>query len=205
MTYSVFQATAPGAENFASPVAQASGPPVFIPSLDPGSTNPITYYFVCRASDACGNSESNSVEQSVQPLLDPTKDQDGDGMPNGFEQSHGLNPFNAADANDDADGDGFTNLQEYQAGTDPTDVNSSPFRITDVHREGDDVRVVWVPGFGTTNTLQSTAGTADGTYETNDFTDIFTITNTLGSVTNYLDLGAATNFPARYYRVRLVP
>ncbi len=205
MTYRVFQATTPGAENFASPVAQASAPPVFIASLDPGSTNPITYYFVCRASDACGNSESNSVEQSVQPLLDPTKDQDGDGMPNGFEQSHGLNPFNAADANADPDRDGFTNLQEYQAGTDPTDVNSSPFRITDIHLEGDNVRVAWLPGSGTTNALQSTAGMADGSYETNNFNDIFTVTNTAGTVTNYLDVGAATNFPARFYRVRLVP
>jgi len=205
MTYRVFQATSPGGENFASPVAQASAPPVFIAPLDPGSTNPITYYFVCRASDACGNSESNTVEQSVQPLLDPTKDQDGDGMPNGFEQSHGLNPFNGADANDDTDHDGFTNLQEYQAGTDPTDVSSSPFRITDIHPEGADMRVAWMPGSGTTNALQSTAGTTDGSYETNDFTDLFIVTNTLGTVTNYLDLGAATNFPARYYRVRLVP
>jgi hypothetical protein len=27
----------------------------------------------------------------------------------------------------------------------------------------------------------------------------------LGTVTNYLDLGAATNTPTRYYRVRLTP
>ena len=205
MTYKVFQATTPGAENFASPVAQASGPPVFIASLDPGSTNPITYYFVCRASDACGNSESNSIEQSSQPLLDPTKDQDSDGIPNGFEQLHGLNPFDATDASADTDGDGFTNLQEYQAGTDPNDIHSSPFRVTDIHVEGNDLRIVWLPGTGTTNALQSTAGMADGSYETNDFTDIFIVTNTLGTVTNYLDFGAATNFPARYYRVRLVP
>jgi hypothetical protein len=35
--------------------------------------------------------------------------------------------------------------------------------------------------------------------------DIFIVTNTVGSTTNYLDSGAATNKPARYYRVRLVP
>ena len=40
---------------------------------------------------------------------------------------------------------------------------------------------------------------------TNNFTDIFTVTNTVGTVTNYLDTGATTNFPSRYYRVRLVP
>jgi hypothetical protein len=178
---------------------------VFIASLDPGSTNPITYYFVCRASDACGNSESNSVELSVQPLLDPNKSQVGDGIPNGWKQQYGFNPFDPTVANADADHDGFTNLQEYQAGTDPTDIHSSPFRITDVHLEGNDVRVVWVPGTGTTNALQTTTGMADGSYQTNNFTDIFIVTNTLGTVTNYLDFGAATNFPARYYRVRLVP
>lgn len=44
-----------------------------------------------------------------------------------------------------------------------------------------------------------------GSYDTNNFTDIFTVTNTVGVVTNYLDVGAATNVPTRYYRVRLVP
>jgi hypothetical protein len=38
-----------------------------------------------------------------------------------------------------------------------------------------------------------------------NFADIFTVTNTVGTTTNYLDIGAATNIPARYYRVRLVP
>ena len=39
------------------------------------------------------------------------------------------------------------------------------------------------------------------------FSDIFVVTNnaSAGTVTNYLDPGAATNVPARYYRARLVP
>jgi hypothetical protein len=40
---------------------------------------------------------------------------------------------------------------------------------------------------------------------TNNFAATFTVTNTVGSVTNYLDIGGATNMPARFYRVRLVP
>jgi hypothetical protein len=44
-----------------------------------------------------------------------------------------------------------------------------------------------------------------GSYRTNNFTDTFTVTSTLGTTANYLDTGAATNAPARYYRVRLVP
>jgi hypothetical protein len=81
----------------------------------------------------------------------------------------------------------------------------APFRITAITRTGNDIRVTWTMSPSQTNALQRTAGGPNGSYSTNGFAPIFTITNTVGSVTNYLDLGAATNFPARYYRVRLVP
>ena len=59
-------------------------------------------------------------------------------------------------------------------------------------------------GVARTNALQATAGIG-GNYGTNNFADIFTVTNTAGSLTNYLDVGAGTNKPSRFYRVRLVP
>jgi hypothetical protein len=31
------------------------------------------------------------------------------------------------------------------------------------------------------------------------------VTNVVGTTTNYLGTGGVTNFPSRYYRVRLVP
>jgi hypothetical protein len=62
----------------------------------------------------------------VQPQLDPAKDQDGDGMPNSYEQTYGLNPFSAADAGLDPDGDGFTSLQESIAGTSPVSSGDLP-------------------------------------------------------------------------------
>src|SRR6266436_5354953 len=37
----------------------------------------------------------------------------------------------------------------------------------------------------------------------NDFAAIFTVTNTVGMVINHLDVGGATNTPARYCRVWL--
>ena len=38
---------------------------------------------------------------------------DHDGIPDEWEQQHGLDPGNPADGNQDRDGDGFTNLEEY--------------------------------------------------------------------------------------------
>jgi hypothetical protein len=58
-------------------------------------------------------------------------------------------------------------------------------------------------GVGKTNALQATAVT--GSYQTNSFADVFIVTNATGAITNYLDVGGATNIPTRYYRVRLVP
>jgi hypothetical protein len=104
----------------------------------------------------------------------------------------------------DPDGDGLSNLQEFLAGTDPTN-NASAFRITGIVRTNNDLRVTWETGPGKTNALERTAGGAGGSYATNGFAAIFTVTNTVGTVTNYLDLNAATNSPSRFYRVRLVP
>jgi hypothetical protein len=78
-------------------------------------------------------------------------------------------------------------------------------QITAITRETNNIRVTWTTYAGKTNALQRTTGAPNGSYQTNTFTDIFTATNTTGSPTNYLDVSAATNSPARYYRVRLVP
>jgi len=154
-------------------------------------------------TNACGLFVRNGGTLAVGSLvLDPNLDADGDGIANGWEQAYGFDPLNAADANADRDGDGQTDLQEFLAGTDPTN-SASAFRIIAIGREGNDVRVTWMKGAGKTNALERTAGAA-GSFSTN-FAVIFTVTNTVGTATNYLDFGAATNVPAFYYRVRLIP
>src|SRR5262249_36443791 len=51
-------------------------------------------------------------------------DSDHDGMPDAWENAHGLNPYDPSDAALDIDGDALTNLQEFQLGTDPRDPQS---------------------------------------------------------------------------------
>jgi T5SS/PEP-CTERM-associated repeat protein len=133
-------------------------------------------------------------------VLDPMMDVDGDGLPNGWEQAQGLDPL-TPNASDDPDGDGLSNWQEFSLGTDPSD-SSSPYRITVITREGDDIRVTWTTVGGKTNFVQAASSLSP------DFTDIssaFAIAGGGVTATNHLDPGAVTNFPSRFYRIRVVP
>jgi hypothetical protein len=79
--------------------------------------------------------------------------------------------------------------------------------VTAITRESNDIRVTWTTTAGKTNVVQVTSGDANGGF-TNNFVDLSPpiIVPGIGQVgTNYLDSGGATNIPARYYRVRLVP
>lgn len=165
----------------------------------PGSLSP-SAFVVATATDPAGNTSEFSGCRNV--TLDPNGDDDGDGIPNGYEQSHGLDPLDPVNATKDSDGDGLTDLQEYLAGTDPTN-SASGLRITSIVQTNNSVRVTWMTGNGKTNALERTTG-ASGSYS-NNFAAIFTVTNTVGATANYLDAGAATNYPSSYYRVRLVP
>ena len=162
--------------------------------------SPLTLYYY-RVN--CTNAGGASV-YAVISLTTPAGV--GDGIPGWWRIQYswnGLTTNSSSCATCDPDGDGQDNLAEYLAGTDPTN-NTSTFRITAIAQEDNDIRLTWTMGAGKTNALERSDGGAGGSYS-NNFTAIFTVTNTVGSVTNYLDISPATNNPTLYYRIRLVP
>lgn len=66
----------------------------------------------------------NEQTRAYSVTAPPPADTDGDGMPDAWETTYGLNPNSAADASLDPDSDGFTNLQEYQKGQNPLVFNA---------------------------------------------------------------------------------
>ncbi|HPO70741.1 MAG TPA: DNRLRE domain-containing protein [Anaerohalosphaeraceae bacterium] len=68
-----------------------------------------------QTGEGLGIIDSQTAVGGWPPLetLPAPPDSDNDGMPDGWELTHGLNPAYAADRNGDRDGDGYTNLEEY--------------------------------------------------------------------------------------------
>lgn len=60
----------------------------------------------------------------------PADDTDGDGIPDWWEDLHGLNRLSPTDALADNDGDGLSNLEEFKLGTDPNSSNTDPTLLT---------------------------------------------------------------------------
>ena len=200
ISYNVFEATASGGENLSAPLLNTNALSAFV-SLYPGSNSPITYFFIVRALDGCGNTDTNTVELSIQPLLDPNGDQTGNGIANGWLQQYGLNPFDPTLSGKDLDGTGFTVLQDYLAGLDPTN-SASYFHILSATPQGYDMLITWMGGGGTTNVVQ---GATDLGIGYSDISSNIVLSGTGDSVTNYVDPGGVTNNPSQFYRIRLAP
>ena len=64
-------------------------------------------------------------------VVQTLRDSDDDGMPDQWENVHGFNTADSADAAADADGDGLNNGDEYTYGTDPSAIDSDGDGLTD--------------------------------------------------------------------------
>ena len=112
-----------------------------------------------------------------------------------------------ADIAADPDGDGMNNLAEFLAGTDPNSANSMLQIVSVVLQGNGDMLITWKTAGGYTNAVQAAVGDPNTGFST-DFVDIsgpVVVSGSGDATTNYTDTGGATNNPARYYRVRLVP
>jgi hypothetical protein len=81
-------------------------------------------------------------------------------------------------------------------------VDSGSVKIVGIEAIGDDINLIWQTFGSSTNVIQLDNALLDGSF-TNSFTDIASVfvpgTGTV--ITNWLDIGGATNFPSRYYRI----
>jgi hypothetical protein len=78
----------------------------------------------------------SACQEACMGTSDTSVDTDNDGMPDGWEVQHSLNPL-VDDSEEDADNDGLANLEEYLQRSDPQDP-ASPNRVIFVSNAGSD-------------------------------------------------------------------
>ncbi len=87
-------------------------------------TNQPAEYAFYVLGDSTIDPDGDGISTAYELLSSKTDansaDTDNDGIPDGWEVQHGLNPL-VDDASEDPDDDGLTNLQEYQGNTNPFD------------------------------------------------------------------------------------
>ena len=129
-------------------------------------------------------------------------DADCDGMPNGWETDHALNPM-LADGGLDADGDGMPNLAEYKADTDPqSDQSALAIRQTQ-HRASD--HAVLVVFSSSTGRFYEVLYSDDASPTSGWYIGSAAPFRGESNTTTYLDADAygQSDLTTRLYRVRL--
>ncbi len=121
-------------------------------------------------------------------------DQDGNGLPDWWEQLYF--GHTGVDPNADPDGDGMSNWQEYAADTDPLNPDSS-LRLTGLQVAPNGVRLSWSGGIEARQYLERSSSPADP----NSWVDILTNEPPTAASASFIDLATTNN--TYFYRLRV--
>ena len=132
---------------FVNPSTLSEPAPSSSVSLDSGISTLSHFFLRTVALDSTDANVIDELRVGLSFASVVSGDGDFDGMPDHWEEAHGFDPLNAADAALDADADGQCNLVEFRAGTDPRDATSF-FAITGLTSDQSGSVLTWRSGPG---------------------------------------------------------
>ncbi len=140
-------------------------------------------------------SDTRLVKAAVGPLADA----DGDGLPDAWENAHGLsssNPDGDFGAEGDPDGDTLTNLQEFLAGLSPIAQDFAGYPVAVAERDGAGYKITFPAIAGRKYQLQGSTDLAD-------WSDIGPAVTTTEADADFALTDPSPEAPQTYYRVKI--